>query len=136
MDEAFVEAIVVERGMQVRYAPDAVVYNTGPTTISDFVKQRRRNHAGHLYLKHKYGYAVSIQNKRVFKVAFKELWGIIQLLWVLFLLAVLEGWSASWAEYDFAIKVTVRGVGHGLEPEAERAECACAEWWGAERERL
>lgn len=105
MDEAFVEAIVVERGMQVRYAPDAVVYNTGPTTINDFVKQRRRNHAGHLYLKHKYGYAVSsIQNKRVIKVALKELWGIVQLLWVLFLLAVLEGWSRLLGWYDFAIK--------------------------------
>ncbi|MBI1298217.1 glycosyltransferase [bacterium] len=105
MDEAFVEAIVVERGMQVRYAPDAVVYNTGPTTIGDFVKQRRRNHAGHLYLKHKYGYAVSsIQNKRVIKVALKELWGIIQLLWVLFLLAVLEGWSRILGWYDFAVK--------------------------------
>ncbi len=105
MDEAFVEAIVVERGMQVRYAPDAVVYNAGPTTIGDFVKQRRRNHAGHLYLKHKYGYAVSsIQNKRVIKVALKELWGIIQLLWVLFLLAVLEGWSRVLGWYDFAIK--------------------------------
>lgn len=105
MDEAFVEAIVVERGMQVRYAPDAVVYNTGPTTIGDFVKQRRRNHAGHLYLKHKYGYAVSsIQNKRVIKVALKELWGIIQLLWVLFLLAVLEGWSRVLGWYDFAVK--------------------------------
>jgi biofilm PGA synthesis N-glycosyltransferase PgaC len=31
MDEAFVEAIVVRQGMQVRYAPDAIVYNTGPT---------------------------------------------------------------------------------------------------------
>lgn len=49
MDEAFVEAIVVERGMRVQYAPDAIVYNTGPDTIKDFVKQRRRNHAGHLY---------------------------------------------------------------------------------------
>ena len=32
MDEAFVEALVVKRGMQVRYAPDAIVYNTGPDT--------------------------------------------------------------------------------------------------------
>lgn len=105
MDEAFVEAIVVERGMQVRYAPDAVVYNTGPTTIPDFVKQRRRNHAGHLYLKHKYGYAVSsIQNKRVIKVALNELVGIMRLLWVLFLLAVLEGWSRLLGWYDFAVR--------------------------------
>ena len=43
MDEAFVEALVIKRGMQVRYAPDAVVYNMGPETVSDFVKQRRRH---------------------------------------------------------------------------------------------
>ncbi|MEM7134917.1 MAG: glycosyltransferase [Chloroflexota bacterium] len=105
MDEAFVEAIVVRRGMQVRYAPDAIVYNTGPTTIPDFVRQRRRNHAGHLYLKHKYGYAVSsIQNRRVLRVALIEVWGAIQLLWVLFLLAVLEAWSRWMGWYDFAIK--------------------------------
>ena len=105
MDEAFVEAIVVKHGMQVRYAPDAIVYNTGPTTIPDFVRQRRRNHAGHLYLKHKYGYAVSsIQNQRVMRVAFKEVIGVIKLLWVLFLLAVIEGYSRLLGWYDFAVK--------------------------------
>ncbi|MCB0162342.1 MAG: glycosyltransferase, partial [Caldilineaceae bacterium] len=82
MDEAFVEALVVRKGMDVRYAPDAIVYNVGPTTISDFVRQRRRNHAGHLYLKHKYGYAVSsIQNRRVGRIALKELWGVVRLVW-------------------------------------------------------
>lgn len=105
MDEAFVEAIVVRHGMRVQYAPDAVVYNTGPTTIPDFVRQRRRNHAGHLYLKHKYGYAVSsIQNRRVARVAFKELWGVVRLIWVLFLLAVLEGWSRLLGWYDYAVR--------------------------------
>lgn len=105
MDEAFIEAIVVERGMRVRYAPDAVVYSVGPTTIADFVRQRRRNHAGHLYLKHKYGYAVSsIQNKKVAKIALKELWGVIQFLWVLFLLAAVEGSSRLLGWYDFAVK--------------------------------
>lgn len=105
MDEAFVEAFIVKRGMDVKYAPDAIVYNTGPTTISDFMRQRRRNHAGHLYLKHKYGYAVSsIQNRRVARIAWKELWGIIQLIWVLFLLAVIEGWSRLMGWYDFAVK--------------------------------
>jgi cellulose synthase/poly-beta-1,6-N-acetylglucosamine synthase-like glycosyltransferase len=105
MDEAFVEALVVQRGLQVRYAPDAVVYNTGPTTIKDFIRQRRRNHAGHLYLKAKYGYAVSsIQNHRVVKVALKEIWGALQLIGTLILLAVLEAWSRLLGWYDFAIK--------------------------------
>lgn len=105
MDEAFVEALVVRMGLQVRYAPDAIVYSTGPTTVVDFVRQRRRNHAGHLYLKHKYGYAVSsIQNGRVARIALKELWGIVQLVWVLFLLGVIEGWSRMLGWYDFAIR--------------------------------
>ena len=105
MDEAFVEALVVKNGMQVRYAPDAIVYNTGPTTIGDFVRQRRRNHAGHLYLRHKYGYKVSsIENTRVARIAYKELWGIVRLAWVLFLLAFLEAWSRALGWYDFAIK--------------------------------
>jgi len=105
MDEAFVEALVVKRGMSVRYAPDAVVYNTGPTSVSEFVRQRRRNHAGHLYLKAKYGYAVSsIQNTRVVKIALKEIWGAIRLIWTLILLAVLEAWSRFLGWYDFAIK--------------------------------
>jgi cellulose synthase/poly-beta-1,6-N-acetylglucosamine synthase-like glycosyltransferase len=105
MDEAFVEALVIQRGLQVRYAPDAVVYNSGPTTVGDFVRQRRRNHAGHLYLKHKYGYQVSsIQNTRVLKVALREVWGAIRLLYTLGLLAVLEGWARLLGWYDFAIK--------------------------------
>jgi cellulose synthase/poly-beta-1,6-N-acetylglucosamine synthase-like glycosyltransferase len=105
MDEAFVENLVIKHGLQVKYAPDAVVYSTGPTTIADFVRQRRRNHAGHLYLKHKYGYAVSsIQNGRVARIALKEVWGVVRLLWVLFLLATLEAWSRVLGWYDFAIK--------------------------------
>jgi poly-beta-1,6-N-acetyl-D-glucosamine synthase len=105
MDEAFVEALVVKRGLSVHYAPDAIVYNTGPDTISDFVLQRRRNHAGHLYLRSKYGYAVSsIQNTRVAKVAFKEIWGAIRLVGALGLLAVLELWARVLGWYDFAIK--------------------------------
>jgi cellulose synthase/poly-beta-1,6-N-acetylglucosamine synthase-like glycosyltransferase len=105
MDEAFVEALVVQRGMQVHYAPDAVVYNTGPDSIGDFVLQRRRNHAGHLYLKSKYGYAVSsIQNTRVMKVALNEVWGAVRLVGMLGLLAVLEVWARFLGWYDFAIK--------------------------------
>ena len=105
MDEAFVEALVIQREMSVRYAPDAIVYNTGPNTIPDFVRQRRRNHAGHLHLRAKYGYAVaSIQNQRVVKVALKELWGAARLVGMLVLLAVLEAWSRLLGWYDYAIR--------------------------------
>jgi cellulose synthase/poly-beta-1,6-N-acetylglucosamine synthase-like glycosyltransferase len=105
MDEAFVEAIVIKHGLKVVYSPDAVVYNTGPDTISDFVRQRRRNHAGHLYLSRKYGHQVaSIQNTRVAKIALREVVGAIKLVYSLGLLALLEGWSRLLGWYDFAVK--------------------------------
>ncbi|MGH2542930.1 MAG: glycosyltransferase [Ardenticatenaceae bacterium] len=105
MDEAFMEAIVVRHSMEVRYAPDAVVYNTGPKTISDFLKQRRRNHAGHLHLKRRYGYKVSSLNSVVVaRVAILQAWGAIRLISVLALLASLEFWARLLGSYDYYVK--------------------------------
>ncbi|MDQ4077068.1 MAG: glycosyltransferase [Chloroflexota bacterium] len=105
MDEAFVEAIVIQREMEVRYAPDAVVYNTGPKTISDFIKQRRRNHAGHLHLKRRYGYKVSSLNSIVvIRVAVMQAWGALRLIWVLGFLALLEFWARTLGSYDYYLK--------------------------------
>ncbi len=105
MDEAFVEAIVEERDMEVRYAPDAVVYNTGPKTISDFIKQRRRNHAGHLHLKRRYGYKVSSLNSFVVaRVALSQAWGAVRLIGVLGLLGMLEFWARLLGSFDYYVK--------------------------------
>jgi biofilm PGA synthesis N-glycosyltransferase PgaC len=105
MDEAFVEALIIRRGMQVRYAPDAVVYNMGPETVGDFVTQRRRNYAGHLYLKDKYGYRVSsLQNTRVARLALEEVWGAIRLVGTLGILAVLEVYSRILGAWDYRVR--------------------------------
>jgi len=105
MDEAFVEALIIRRGMQVRYAPEAVVYNMGPETVGDFIKQRRRNYAGHLYLKDKYGYRVSsLQNGRVIRIALEEVWGAIRLVVTLGILAVLEAYSRVLGAWDYYVR--------------------------------
>lgn len=105
MDEAFVEALAIQRGLQVRYAPDAVVYNMGPETIRDFIRQRRRNHAGHLYLKHKYQYQVSsLDTRRVLRISLGIVWGAIRLLGGLVLLALIEFYSRALGTYDYYIK--------------------------------
>jgi biofilm PGA synthesis N-glycosyltransferase PgaC len=105
MDEAFVEAFIIRRGMQVRYAPDAVVYNMGPETVGDFVKQRRRNYAGHLYLREKYGYKVSsLENTRVVRLALEEVWGAVRLVYTLGVLAVLEVYSRILGAWDYRVK--------------------------------
>jgi cellulose synthase/poly-beta-1,6-N-acetylglucosamine synthase-like glycosyltransferase len=58
VDEAWIEMAIRQKGFVLRYAPEAIVYNHGPESISDFLKQRRRIYSGHLYLK-KVGYEVS-----------------------------------------------------------------------------
>ncbi len=105
MDEAFVEALVIKRGLQVRYAPDAVVYNMGPTTLGEFIMQRRRNYAGHLHLRKKYGYRVSsMDNMRVGRIAWDEMYKAVRLIFTLFWLALVEGIARVLGWYDYYIK--------------------------------
>ncbi len=105
MDEAFVEALVIKRGLEVRYAPDAVVFNMGPTTLGDFIRQRRRNYAGHLHLMRKYGYKVaSLDTWRVVRLWLGELWGAIRLIYVLIALAAIEAFARLLGAYDYYIR--------------------------------
>jgi cellulose synthase/poly-beta-1,6-N-acetylglucosamine synthase-like glycosyltransferase len=105
MDEAFVEALVIRRGLQVRYAPDAVVFNMGPETLADFIKQRRRNYAGHLYLKEKYSYRVSsLDSGRVLRLALGEIWGAVRLIWILFALGTVEAVSRVLGWWDYRVR--------------------------------
>lgn len=59
VDEAYIEGLLKNRGYKIIYVPEAIVYNKGAETISDFLKQRRRIFVGHLHLKEKMGYGVS-----------------------------------------------------------------------------
>lgn len=59
VDEASIEPLVRGQGFAVRYVPDAIVYNKGPDTVRDFLRQRRRIHAGHLEVTQTLGYSVS-----------------------------------------------------------------------------
>lgn len=59
VDEASIEPLIRGQGLQLRYVPDAVVYNWGPETVEDFLRQRRRIYAGHIYVRDTLGYGVS-----------------------------------------------------------------------------
>lgn len=105
MDEAFVEALVIRRGLEVKYAPDAVVYNTGPETMAEFIMQRRRNYAGHLHLVRKYGYKVSsMDNLRVSRIAGEEIWKAFRLIYTLVTLGVVEGIARMLGSYDYFVR--------------------------------
>lgn len=83
VDEASVEPIIRGQGYLVQYVPQAIVYNKGPETVSDFLRQRRRIFAGHLDVQQMLGYAVStMRGSTVLKLFVRHLdWRPKQLVW-------------------------------------------------------
>ena len=62
VDEIFIQSIIVKHGLRLVYEPRAVVYNKGPMTPHDFLKQRRRIYAGHLRVRSEQDYTASTMN--------------------------------------------------------------------------
>ncbi len=121
VDEASIEALVTGAGYKLAYAPQAIVYNRGPETVSDFIKQRRRIANGHIHLKATKGYAPSttgwLNTLKVLAVQFrKHISRITKLLrrgrpdWLLlYLLRELK--RAGFACGAIALEITARLLG-------------------------
>ena len=74
VDEASIEAIIRKKGYNLYYEPKAIIHNKGPETVSDFLKQRRRIAAGHLWLIETEDYEVTSQNTGLlFKLIIEEI---------------------------------------------------------------
>src|SRR5579859_2716600 len=59
VDEISIQALIAQLGYKLIYEPACIVYNKGPLTVRDFLKQRRRIYAGHLKVKNQQNYAAS-----------------------------------------------------------------------------
>jgi cellulose synthase/poly-beta-1,6-N-acetylglucosamine synthase-like glycosyltransferase len=105
VDEAWIEKADRINGFSLRYAEEAVVYNRGPETVSDFLKQRRRIHSGHLFLRKQSGYMVSTMKTsnllkavpKVFEPNFRNLSFFVGAVF-------LEGYGRLLGTYDFYIR--------------------------------
>ncbi len=64
VDEISIQALISQLGYGLVYEPDAVVYNHGPLTVSDFIRQRRRIYAGHLHVRRQQAYEASTMSFR------------------------------------------------------------------------
>jgi biofilm PGA synthesis N-glycosyltransferase PgaC len=64
VDEISIQALVTQLGYRLVYEPEALVFNRGPATIGDFLRQRRRIYAGHLRVRRQQGYAASTMSTR------------------------------------------------------------------------
>src|SRR6266702_1184074 len=59
VDEISIQALISQLGYKLIYKPECVVYNKGPVTVRDFLKQRRRIYAGHLKVLKQQNYEAS-----------------------------------------------------------------------------
>jgi biofilm PGA synthesis N-glycosyltransferase PgaC len=104
VDEASVEPLIVGQGLRILYAPDAIIRNKGPDTVRDFLKQRRRIFAGHLYVKDLVGYRVStMKSLPIARLYVRNM----KLDWRYFVwgpaIIVLETLGRLWGAYDYSI---------------------------------
>jgi poly-beta-1,6-N-acetyl-D-glucosamine synthase len=67
VDEISIEALITQLKYRLVYEPAAIVYNRGPATIGDYLKQRRRIAAGHLQIRQQQGYSAATMS--VWRVA-------------------------------------------------------------------
>ena len=54
-DETNIAALIINKGLRTVYVPDAIVYNRGPETLSDYIAVRRRHIAAYYHLREKAG---------------------------------------------------------------------------------
>ncbi|MBT4574951.1 MAG: glycosyltransferase [Candidatus Cloacimonetes bacterium] len=105
VDEASIEAIMKEFHLDLKYIPDAIVFNKGPENLSDFISQRRRIETGHLWLMENSDYSVSSQNKGLLlNLAIKELKKDKEKIFFLFGTAVVEMYSRFLGWYDYKVR--------------------------------
>lgn len=64
-DEDTLKMRLEEKGYKSIYAPDAKVFNRGPETLKDFMKQRTRVNIGECYIKREHDFAVPTWNMRM-----------------------------------------------------------------------
>lgn len=105
VDEAAIEAIVTGAGYALRYVPEAVVRNKGPENVRDFLKQRRRIAAGHMYLSRDRQYRVSTSDPgKILRIlAGEQAWGIREIAWTAGAIG-LEAAGRMLGLYDVVVK--------------------------------
>lgn len=71
-DEDIIRMKLEEAGYKTAYAPDATIYNRGPDTEEDFLKQRVRVNIGEVTMKKIYDYDIPSWNKKILVKAYLQ----------------------------------------------------------------
>ena len=108
VDEISIQAAISSQNLTLVYEPEALVYNKGPMTIRDFLKQRRRIHAGHLKIREQERYEAPTMSvipilQELFTSAPYTVNSPKQLVWTLGTIG-LEGLARLQGQYDVVRK--------------------------------
>jgi poly-beta-1,6-N-acetyl-D-glucosamine synthase len=108
VDEISIQALLSQLGYQLIYEPACIVYNKGPLTIRDFLKQRRRIYAGHLQTRDQQNYEaatmrVSLIARQLIACHDFTMGTPKQLLWTL-ATVILEGYARLQGYLDYRRK--------------------------------
>ncbi len=95
-------------GYQLLYEPTCVVYNKGPVTVRDFLKQRRRIYAGHLQVLAQQNYEASTMKvgpiiRQLIACRDSTISTPKQTIWTIAAIA-LEGYARLQGNYDYLRK--------------------------------
>src|SRR5579885_2398654 len=108
VDEISIQALISQLGYELIYQPDCIVYNKGPLTVRDFLKQRRRIYAGHLKVRTQQKYEACTMKvapivRQLFSCRDFAMRSPTQALWTLGAIA-LEGIARVQGRYDYLRK--------------------------------
>jgi hypothetical protein len=99
VDEISIQALITQLGYRLVYEPEAVVYNRGPGSVRDFLRQRRRIYAGHLRVRAQQGYSPSTMSG----------WAVARALWGSGSLVTPRG--LMWGIGTVGLEATARALG-------------------------
>lgn len=105
VDEISIQALITQLGYKLIYRPDCVIYNKGPVTVRDFLKQRRRIFAGHLKVLKQQNYEASTMKvtpiaRQLIACRHFALSTPRQTMWTLGAI-ILEGYARLQGYYDY-----------------------------------
>ncbi len=108
VDEISIQALISQLGYKLVYQPKCVVYNKGPLTVRDFLKQRRRIYAGHLKVLRQQKYEASTMKvspifRQLISARHYALSTPRQVVWTCGTMA-LEGYARLQGHYDYRRK--------------------------------
>jgi biofilm PGA synthesis N-glycosyltransferase PgaC len=105
VDEAWIEIAIRKKGFSLHYVPASIVYNHGPESVTDFLRQRRRIYAGHLILKEKIGAKVStMEVPKILRIMPRLVGFNSKELLFFFGAVLLEVYGRFLGAYDFYVK--------------------------------